>query len=165
MEQYSKILKQQERKHAANLLKKHGIVCKQLPFGDDECPPLYMAKLHWTNRFDPDRESTVGIFCSIWVAPTLLKKKRFAYNIHAKTLQKLPGYKLKPKTFASEFRSLVESQVSTWPSIRLDYGPSTLLQGNDVCDLDSFSEKVEARMLGFVEIHQHIDDLLENALA
>jgi len=92
-----------------------------------------------------------------------LKKNQFAYNIHAKTLQKLPGYKLTPKTFASDFRSLVKSQVSKWPNIRLDYGPSTLLQGNDSSDLTDFGERVEQRILGFVDIYKHIDELLEKS--
>lgn len=163
MEKYLKILKQQEVKHASTLLKKHGLKLKQLDFGGDGCPPLYLAKPHWTNRFDPDRESTLGIFCSIWVAPTMLKKKHFAYNIHAKTLAKLPGYQLKPREFAAEFRALVKSDVSAWPNIRLDYGPSTLLQGKEICELDSFAEKVEERILGFVDIYEHIDDLLEQS--
>ena len=162
MDRYSKILKQQECRHAPSLLKKHGLVCKQLQFGNDECPPLYLAKPHWTNRFDRERESTIGIFCSIWVSPALLKKKQFAYNIHAKALNKMPGYKLTPKIFANDFRGLVESQVSQWPGISLDYGPSTLLQGKETCDINSFSEKVEERIVGFVGIYQHIDDLLEN---
>jgi len=164
MDQYNKILKQQERLHASKLLKKHGIICKQLQFGDDECPPLYLAKQHWTNRFDDNRESTIGIFCSIWVAPTLLKKNKFAYNIHAKSLQKLPGYQLTPKTFANDFRKLVRDQVSSWPGISLNHGPSTLLQGKETGELDSFAEKVEERILGFTEIHQHVDDLLEKSM-
>lgn len=165
MDQYDQVLKKQEKRHASSLLKKHGIICKQLAFGKADCPPLYVAKPHWTNRFDDDRESTIGVFCAVWVSPTLLKKNQFAYNIHAKTLQKLPGYKLKPKEFANEFRSLVKSQVAQWPGIKLDYGPSTLLQGVGSSDLDSFSESVEERIAGFVEIHQHIDALLENGLA
>jgi len=163
MERYNKILQQQERLHSSKLLKKHGLICKQMKFGNDDVPPLYLAKSHWTNRFDEDRESTIGIFCALWVAPTLLKKKKFAYNIHAKTIQKLPEYNLKPKTFATEFRKLVSPHVAKWPGISLDYGPSTLLQGKETCELDSFAEKVEERILGFVDIYHHIDDLLAKA--
>lgn len=163
MEQYNKILKQQERHHAPNLLKDHGLICKQLQFGDDNAP-LYLAKPHWTNRFDKERESTIGIFCSVWVSPKLLEKNQFAYNIHSKALRKLPGYKLTSQKFVSDFRSLIESRVSQWPSISLDYGPTTLLQGKETCELDSFAEKVEERIFGFVDIYQHIDDLLEKSL-
>lgn len=161
MQQYNDILKEQEIKLAAKLLKQHGIVCKQLPFGD--CSPLYLAKPQWTNRFDEDRESTIGIFCSVWVDTKYLKKNLYSYNIHAKSLNKLPGYQLKPKIFAGEFRGLVQSSVAQWPGISLDYGPSTLLMGRDVCELDSFAEKVEERMMGYVDIHHHIDHLLEQA--
>jgi len=163
LQQFDNILKEQETLLAPKLLKKHGIICKQLPYGDGA--PLYLAKQHWTNRFDDNRESTIGIFCAVWVGAALLKQNRFAYNIHSKALQKLPGYKLEPKKFASDFRSLVKSSVSQWPSIRLDYGPSTLLMGKEICELDSFAKKVEERILGFVDISQHIDNLLEQSLS
>ena len=159
MEQFEKILKQQERKHAARLKKSHGLICKQLDFVD--CLPLYIAKPAWTNRFDKNRGATLGIFCSIWVGKTDLTKKKFPYNIHAKTLRKLPGYDIEPRAFADEFRRLVETEVADWPGIKLDHGPSTLLGGKDTCELDSFAEKVEARILGFVSIQHHIDNLLE----
>jgi len=162
MKQYHAILKQQAEHHAPKLLKKHGLICKQLQFGDGA--PLYIAKSQWTNRFDEERESTIGVFCSIWVGESLLKKNQFAYNIHSKTLGKLPGYKLQPKIFASEFRKQVKSSVATWPGIGLDYGPSTLLQGKDSCELDSFAEKVDERIAGFVDIYPQIDSLLEAAL-
>lgn len=164
MQQYNKVLQQLEHKHAPILLEKHGLICKQLPFGDDECPPLYLAKPHWTNRFDDNRDSTIGIFCAIWLAPTQLKKNRFKYNIHSKSLKKLPGYKAEPRKFASEFRNLVETSVSQWPGISLKYGPSTLLQGSETFESDSFADKVEERILGFVDIYQPIDDLLELSL-
>jgi len=162
MEQYNKILKQQERHHAAMLKKKHGIVCKQLPFGSDSAP-LYLAKPHWTNRFDDDRKSTIGIFCAIWVGEKMLEKNQFAYNIHSKALAKLPGYKLTSQPFAADFRSLVKTQVAKWPGIRLVHGPTTLLQGKETCDLTDFAEKVDERIRGFVDISKHVDELLENA--
>ena len=163
MERYSKILKQQESQHAPGVLKKYGIICKQLRFGNGPAP-LYLAKSHWTNRFDPERESTIGIFCSIWVSPALLKQNQFAYNIHSKELRKLPGYQLVSQQFASNFRKLVRTDVANWPNVRLDFGPSTLLQGKDICELSSFAERVEERIHGLVDIHQHVDSLLEESL-
>ena len=163
MQQYNDILKQQEKKLAPKLLKQHGIICKQLPFGD--CSPLYLAKPHWTNRFDEDRLSTIGIFCSVWVDPETIKKNLYSYNIHAKALHKLPGYQLQSRQFASEFRSLVKTSVADWPGIGLDYGPTTLLQGTVTCDLDSFAESVEERIHGYADKHHHIDDLLAQALS
>ena len=161
MEQHHAILKQQEEKNAPSLLSKHNIVCRQMQFGKEA--PLYLAKSHWTNRFDENRASTIGIFFSIWVTPKLIEQGRFAYNIHSKQLSKLPGYKLTPRKFADEFRLAVEARVADWPGIRMDYGPSTLLQGHDSCDLDSFAEKVEDRVSEFVEIHKEIDVLLERS--
>ena len=161
MEQYHTILKEQEEKSAKGLLTKHNIVCKQMQFGNEA--PLYLAKPHWTNRFDAERDSTIGIFFSIWVSPKLIEQGRFAYNIHSKQLSKLPGYKLKPRKFADEFRLAVEARVADWPGIRMDYGPSTLLQGHDTCDLDSFAEKVADRVSDFVGIHEEVDNLLDRS--
>lgn len=166
MERFNKALKQQERLHAPTLLnlKEHGLVCKQLQFGDDSAP-LYLAKTHWTNRFDQDRESTIGIFCSIWVSPKLLEENQFAYNIHSKGIRNLPGYKLTSIKFASDFRNLVKFSVSQWPNISLDHGPTTLLDGRETCELDSFTQRVEERIFGFVDISKYVDELLEKSIS
>jgi len=160
MKEFEKILKQQERNHAAKLKKSHGLICKQLAFGD--CSPLYIAKPHWTNRFDENRTSTVGVFCAIWVSEKDIKNEKFLYNIHSKAIKDLPGHKLKSREFADEFRRLVKSTVSDWPGISLNHGPVTLLQGSQTCDLDTFAENVEKRIMGFVDIHHHIDNLLNS---
>ncbi len=160
MEKYRKILKQFEHQHASTLHNKHGLVCRQLPYGDEEAV-LYVAKNNWTNRFDPQRKSTVGIFFSVWVTPELLDKQEFAYNIHSKQLRKLPGYRLTSKKFANDFRELVQDRVSAWPNIRLDYGPLTLLQGRDSCRLETFAVKVKQRVTEFTGIHEEIDNLLQ----
>ncbi len=158
MEQHQAILKQQEKKLAKKLLNEHQLVCKQLEFGDTA--PLYIAKSHWSNRFDPSREKTIGIFFAIWVTPELMKQKKYAYNIHAKQLRDLQGYKLVSRKFAEQFREAVSERVADWPGIRLDYGPTTLLGGNDTCDLDNFGKKIEKRVAGLVSISDDIDDLL-----
>jgi len=162
MDEYRNVLQLQEAKHAPSLLKKHGIICKQMQYGNDS-ESLYLGKPNWTNRFDNDRETTIGIFCCIWVSTKLLKSNQFAYNIHSKKLKSLPGYTLTPTRFASDFRTLVKSPVAKWPNIRLDYGPSTLLEGRESSDIDKFADNVRKRIDGFVKIQHHIDDLLEAA--
>lgn len=159
MDEYHTILKKQEEKNASKLLSKHKLICKQLQLGDGA--PLYVAKPHWTNRFDLNRESTVGIFYAIWVSAKPTDQGKYFYNIHSKKLKKLPGYKLTPRKFADEFRGAVEARVSNWPGIRLDYGPSTLLQGHDVCDVDDFAKKIDQRLTDLVSIYEEIDDLLD----
>ena len=159
MEEYREILLSQESKHARTLLLEHDITCRQIDFGDD--PVLYLARSHWTNRFDEKRESTIGLFFAIWVSPVLLKENRFAYNIHSKQLRKLVGYKLTSRKFAEEFRRAVEANVRSWPGVSLSYGPGTLLEGRDICNIDDFANKVERRIEGFVGIYKVIDDLLE----
>jgi len=56
VDQYHDILKTQAEHHGPKLLKKYGLLCKQLPYGDDA--PLYIAKPSWTNRFDENREAS-----------------------------------------------------------------------------------------------------------
>lgn len=160
MKEYHAILEQQGKRLAPKLLKKHGLTCKALAYAKDE-PVLYLAKPEWTNRFDPDRESTIGIFCSVWITAASLKSHKFPYNIHAKKLAKLPGYTLKPKQFAEDFRATVADKIKDWPAVRTDYGPGTLLQGKDVCELESFASRVEDRINAFADIHHDIDKLLE----
>lgn len=159
MEKYNEIIKRQAEKLGPGLLSKNKLNCEQLQFGAEA--PLYLGKPHWTNRFDPERDSTIGIFYAIWVSPKLIEEGQYAYNIHSKNIRKLPGYKLTSIKFAKEFRSLVETRVSNWPGIRLDHGPTTLLQGFDTLSLDSFAEKIEDRITDFVSIHTEIDKLLD----
>lgn len=160
MEAYDSVLKKLERQYSKPFLAEQGVICKRLKFGDD-VDPLYLAKAHWTNRFDEKRESTIGIFCAIWVTPALVAKNQFAYNIHSKAIRKLPGYQLASIPFARDFRQRVSSKVADWPDISLDHGPTTLLQGSDSSDLDDFAQRVEDRILGFVDIATDIDELLE----
>ena len=162
MEEYREILAQQEKSLAPMLKKKHSLICKQLAY-DDETAALYIAKPHWTNRFDPQRKSTIGIFCTIWVSPELLEQQQFAYNIHSLRLRQLSGFKLTSRKFASDFRAAVKPTVESWPNIRLDYGPLTLLEGRCACTLDTFSASVSERVNGFVSIHHKIEQLLEAA--
>lgn len=159
MDEYHAVLKKQEEKNAPELLSKHKLVCKQLQYGN--CAPLYVAKPHWTNRFDSNRESTVGIFYAIWVSEKPADQGKYFYNIHSKKLKDLPNYKLRPRKFADEFRSAIEARVSNWPGIRMDYGPSTLLQGHDVCDVGNFARKIDQRLKDLVSIYTEIDGLLD----
>ena len=158
MKHYRDILAKQEKSWAAKM-KKLGMQCQQLPFGKDTAV-LYIAKPHWTNRFDPKRESTIGIFCSIWVTEKLITQGKLSYNIHSKQIRKLPGYKFTSIVFADEFRQRVNPIVADWPGISLKHGPGTLLQGQDTITLDNFESKVKKRITGFVDIHQEIDALL-----
>ena len=160
MQEYRKILKQLEKTYAPTLLQDYGLVCRQMQYSDEDVA-LYVAKKHWTNRFDHKRENTIGVFFCVWVSPELLKKREFAYNIHSLKLRSLPGYRLASREFATEFRKLVKSRVTTWPGIRMDYGPLTLLEGRDTCELEDFYNRAEQRILDFVVIHKEIDKLLD----
>jgi len=160
LEKYRKVLKQCERKHAKSLLDEYGLICKQMKYGD-EVASLYIAKKHWTNRFDQDRSATIGIFFCIWTSSEMLENQEYAYNIHSIKLRKLPGYKLASREFASDFREAVKSRIASWPNIKTNFGPLTLLEGRDNMHIDSFDQNVEERILDFVGIHEEIDNLLQ----
>jgi len=155
---FEDILKKVETKLGPSLQKKHGIVCKQLAYSGSA--PLYFAKPHWTNRFDDNRENTIGVFCAVWVSKSQLDKQKFLYNIHSKKLRELPGHKLESRKFADKFRAAVKTKASKWPGINFDYGPGTLLQGQCDCSLDSLEESVIERLNGFLSISDDIDKLL-----
>ena len=161
MEKYRNVLKKIEKMHAHSLSDKHGLTCKQIQYGD--AAALYIAKKNWTNRFERDREKTIGIFYCVWVSPELLEDEKYAYNIHSLKLRELPGYKLASREFANNFRTAVQSRVASWPNISMDYGPLTLLEGRDQCEIDTFDKKIEKRISDFVEIHKEIDKLLHVA--
>jgi len=162
MEKYRNALKKLENKHAQSLSDKYGLTCKQIQYRDDTAA-LYIAKKNWTNRFERDREKTIGIFFCVWVSPELLEEEKYAYNIHSLKLRDLPGYKLASRKFANQFRAAVTSRVASWPNIGMDYGPLTLLEGRDLCKMDTFDQKVEKRISDFVAIHEEIDKLLNMA--
>ena len=162
MEKYRSVLKKLEKKHAQSLSDKYGLTCKQIQYGEDTAA-LYIAKKNWTNRFELDREKTIGIFYCVWVSPELLEEEKYAYNIHSLKLRDLPGYKLSSREFANEFRAVVKSRVASWPNISMDYGSLTLLEGRDLCNIDTFVHKVEKRISDFVEIYEEIDKLLHVA--
>ena len=162
MEEYHKVLNQLEKEYAQALLQDYSLICKQMHYrGEDTA--LYVSKKHWTNRFDLKRETTIGVFFCVWVSRELLKTQEFAYNIHSLKLRSLPGYRLASGEFAADFRKLVQSRVASWPNIRMDYGPLTLLEGRDSCNLDDFYIRAERRLLDFVSIHKEIDKLLDES--
>lgn len=156
------LLGQVEKKQSPGLKKNFGLVCREMPYGDDSAV-MYVAKDSWTNRFDPERDRTRGIFFSSWVSHELMKKGVFAYNIHAMKLRELPGYKLQGRRFAEEFRARVADDISDWPNVSIDHGPLTLLQGDDTFSEDTFADQVTARIDAFTTIHHHLDELLEEA--
>ena len=163
MTQYQKLLQQVEARQSRPLREKYGLVCRQLPF-DDASSVLYVAKPHWTNRFDHDREKTVGIFFAVWVSDELIEQRLFAYNMHALKLRELRGYKLTSRRFADSFRTAVQAEISEWPGVRTDFGPLTLLEGREHCDPQSFERKATERVSDFIRIHHVVDDLLAQSL-
>jgi hypothetical protein len=103
----------------------------------------------------------VGVFFSVWVTSALIGEQQFAYNIHSLRIRELPGYRLVSRGFAEAFRDAVRGQVSTWPNLRSDLGPRTLLEGRVAFNRQTFDADVNERIDGFVEVHPVIDRLLQ----
>ncbi len=135
-----------------------GLVCKAGFYGN--CPVLKLQKPHWTNdRMDELRNQT-GIFFSIWLGEASARKNRALYNIHALKLRQLKSYSITSIDFAKNFRRRFETVATSWPNVRTDYGPLTLMQGWIEINTDSFERQVTRLMRQFVPISRLIDDLL-----
>lgn len=139
---------------------RNGLICKQGSY--KACSVLKLQKPTWTN--DPmDRvENTSGIFFSIWTNEALTKKKRASYNIHALKLRQLKGYSITSQDFAREFRSGFAATKGTWPNVRVDYGPLTLMEGWIEVSSSYFAEDLLVLMERFQRLSPLIDRLLES---
>jgi hypothetical protein len=137
-----------------------GLICKQGFY--KACSVLKLQKQSWTN--DPmDRvENTSGIFFSVWTNEASTRQNRANYNIHALKLRELKGYSIASRDFADDFRNGFASMRNTWPNVRVDYGPLTLMQGWVEVDLNSFEKDIQALVERFEDLSPLIDRLLES---
>ncbi len=162
MDDFIRTLSQQETQLKADESTPTDLLYGQLPF-DDDTAVFYISKAHWSNRFDPVRKETVGIFFSLWTTSKLSEEKRFSYNIHSLKLRKLANYELKSRQFANDFRDAVQDEITIWPNTSVDYGPLTLVEGWDTYTQQNAAEKVAARIRSFIKIVPTIDNLLLSA--
>jgi hypothetical protein len=137
-----------------------GLICKQGFYKG--CSVLKLQKASWTN--DPmDRvQNESGIFFSVWMNEASAKKSRANYNIHALKLRQLDGYSITSRDFANDFRNRFVSRRHTWPNVRVDYGPLTLMQGWIEVDPNSLEKDLLLLMERFERLSPLIDRLLES---
>ena len=137
-----------------------GLICKQGFY--KACSVLKLQKQSWTT--DPmDRvDNTSGIFFSVWTNEASTRQNRANYNIHALKLRELKGYSIASRDFADDFRNGFASMRNTWPNVRVDYGPLTLMQGWVEVDLNSFEKDIQALVERFEDLSPLIDRLLES---
>jgi hypothetical protein len=135
-----------------------GLICKQGFYKG--CSVLKLQKASWTN--DPmDRvQNESGIFFSVWMNEASAKKSRANYNTHALKLRQLHGYSITSRDFANDFRNSFASRRHTWPNVRVDYGPLTLMQGWIEVDPNSLEKDLLLLMERFERLSPLIDRLL-----
>ena len=136
------------------LIQKHQIYCQAGELGNSAV--IKLQKNSWT-----DDGFEQGVFFSVWVGEKELKKNRFNYNIHALKLRLRKGYAIKPREFASSFRTRLKASNVQWPHLRTDYGPLTLMQGWVDLDIKTFEQDVLKLLDDFVGIHGIIDEMLD----
>jgi len=137
-----------------------GLVCKHGFY--KACSVLKLQKASWTN--DPmDRvQNTSGIFFSIWMNESSMRKNRANYNIHALKLRQLAGYSITSRDFANDFRNGLASMRNTWPNVSMDHGPLTLMQGWIEIDSTSLEKDILVLLERFTQGSRLIDRLLES---
>lgn len=90
---------------------------------------LKLQKPAWAENPPPSTVENPGIFFSIWIDAKSLRQQRILYNIHALKLRHLSAYALESREFAAAFRREFAPTAARWPSVSVDFGPQTLMQG------------------------------------
>jgi hypothetical protein len=136
----------------------HGLICKQGFYNG--CPVLKLQKPHWTNDPMDQVRNTSGIFFSIWLDKNSLAHRRAHYNTHALKLRQLQGYALTSRAFAVAFRRALAPARHSWPNVRTDYGPLTLMQGWFPLDPSTFAADALSLLTRFTHLAPILDQLL-----
>jgi hypothetical protein len=89
-----------------------------------------------------------------------LTQGRILYNIHALKMRHLEGYSITSIDFAQQFRREFSHLSDSWPNVRVDHGPLTLMQGWIELDMSTFVRDVLELMERFKPVSRIIDKLL-----
>lgn len=143
-------------------------LCKTGFWPDEEAPKaavLKIFKAHWMPDFQDEAVgTTVGIFFSVWIDDAAVKGRGLHYNLHALKLRQLPGYVLESRKFASAFRATFGPRSSSWPSVKMAFGPQTLFQGFAKCPLGRADEGACNLAKKFIPLGDVVDGLLKDAI-
>jgi hypothetical protein len=135
---------------------KSGLICSTSVF--EGCPQVTLHRDSW-------KSGTAGIFFSIWTDNDSRNTGRIHYNIHALKMREFKGHVITSRDFADDFRKNFKALSSSWPNVRVDYGPLNLMQGWIVFREDSFERDVLRLMSQFATVRPIIDRLLEERIA
>jgi hypothetical protein len=125
------------------------------------CDVLKWRKASWTNDDPTNIKSPMGgIFFSIWITEDGGRAGRAEYNLHSYGLGKLPAYKIAAREFCGQFRAAFSGISGSWPNVRTDFGPGTLMQGWFKIHPKSLADQVLTVVGEFREVAMIIDHLL-----
>jgi hypothetical protein len=135
---------------------KSGLVCVTSVF--EGCPGIRLHRDSWIS-------GKAGIFFSVWTDQDSRSTGRLHYNIHALKLRQLKTYVITSRAFAGDFRKHFKALDKSWPNIRVDFGPLTLMQGWIEFRDESLERDVLGLMSQFAAVCPIIDQLLEERIA
>lgn len=129
-----------------------GLVCVTGVF--ENCPFIKLFRESWM-------AGKAGIFFSVWIDNDSERSRRLHYNIHALKVRQLKAYAITSREFADAFRRKFKAVQRSWPNVRTDYGPLTLMQGWVELRQDGFHKDVLGLLRQFEQVIPLIDDLLK----
>ncbi len=139
----------------------NGLVCKVGRYHG--CAVIKLQKPAWTNDSMRKVPNQTGVFFSVWIDPKSIGVAR--YNIHSLKLGKLKHHHIITGDFARAFRRAFARSIKSWPNVRTDYGPQTLMQGWIESHRPRFERDVTALLNRFQLLCPMIDRFLEDCAA
>ena len=133
------------------------LICKQGEY--DGCVVLKLQKASWTNDPMDQVQNTSGVFFSVWIETKRPHKLR--YNVHALKRREVEGYSITSRDFADEFRKNFTPMLHSWPNVRIDRGPLTLMEGWLPVDMKRLEGDVVLLMKRFERVSPLVDRLLQ----
>jgi hypothetical protein len=132
-----------------------GLLCVTNVF--EGCPGVKLHRESW-------KSGAAEIFFSVWTDNDSRNSGRIHYNIHAFKMRQFKGHIIASRDFAGDFRKNFKALSSSWPNVRVDYGPLNLMQGWTEFREDSFQRDVLGLMNLFASLCPIIDQLLEERI-
>jgi hypothetical protein len=133
-----------------------GLICVTGMF--EGCPFVRLHRDSW-------KTGPAEVFFSVWTDKASRDSGRIHYNIHALKMRQFKGHVISSRDFANNFRKNFKALSSSWPNIRVDYGPLNLMQGWIELRDESFERNVLGLMSQFAAVCPIIDQLLEERIA
>ena len=135
---------------------KSGLLCITSVF--EGCQGVKLHRDSW-------KSGAAEIFFSVWPDKDSRTAGRIHYNIHAFKMRQFKGHVVTSRDFADDFRKNFKALSSSWPNVRVDYGPLNLMQGWIEFREETFETDVLGLMSQFAAICPIIDRLLEERIA